>query len=53
MLNKQIKFNLDILNNEEGYLKFFNIKKKNLNILEFGVHAGISTKLFFVTFSSL
>ena len=22
------------------------IKKKNLNILEFGVHAGISTKLF-------
>ena len=22
------------------------VKKKNLNILEFGVHAGISTKLF-------
>ena len=44
-MNKASKYNssLEKLN---FFIKNDLVKKKNLNILEFGVHAGISTKLF-------
>ena len=44
-MSKTIKNSLSI-EKLNFFIKNDLIKKKNLNILEFGVHAGISTKLF-------